>query len=203
LEQRLRAEGLEKVFAESAMPLAAGLGSAAFHGAIRLAYALESEIDAEVAHALAYWLATLTPLPECTVPVGGESPAQVLQAISRDPAYGGRRPPGPSIAKRMDDAAHGPAFAGYVARLSPAFLHVDALAQALIQAYAATGDFTLLHGVTGCHAFGKLLPLFPNQLHATCCAWTAFVAAYMASGSPAIDGFALEGDDSLAWPGIH
>jgi hypothetical protein len=69
--------------------------------------------------------------------------------------------------------------------------------------YAATGDFTLLHGVTGCHAFGNLVGLFPNQFEATCCLWTAIAAAYVASGNPPIEGFRLEGDDTLSWPQVH
>ena len=34
-----------------------GIGAAAFHGAIRTAYALESASRTELAHALAYWAA--------------------------------------------------------------------------------------------------------------------------------------------------
>ena len=203
LEERLARDGLEKVFAAHAPALAAGIGTAAFHGAIRLAYALESGSEAETAHALAYWLETLTPLPELAVPIGDESAAQVLAAMSQDAVQGGRRPPGQSIAVRMRSAVTHASFARYVARLHPSFLHVDSLAEALIQAYAATGDFTLLHGVTGCHAFGKLVHLFPNQLHAMCCLWTAMAAGYVASGSPPIDRYRLEGDDTHPWNEIH
>src|SRR5688500_13138405 len=54
IERRISEQGLEAVFATHAPALAAGFGSAAFHGAIRMAYALESGSDAEVAHALNY-----------------------------------------------------------------------------------------------------------------------------------------------------
>ena len=201
--RRLSEQGMRTVFAAHAPAFAAGIASAAFHGAIRTAYALESGSEMEVAHGLWYWDSALTALPGFAVPVGSESPTQVLQAMSRDPAYAGLRPPGRSIAGRMGLAASEPSFAAYVARLNPAYLHVDSFAEALIAAYAATGDFTLLHGVTGCHAFGNLLPLFPNQFQATCCLWTAVAAAYVASGSPPIEGFKLEGDDKLQWPEIH
>ena len=203
IRRRLTEESLARVFGAHAPHLAAGVGFAAVHGAIRTAYALESESEAELAHALSYWLSGREPLPELTIPMGTESPAAVLLAISRDPAYAGKRAPARSIAERMRLAVQEPSFAAYIARLSPADLHADAFADALIQAYAATGDFTLLHGVTGCHAFGKLLPLFPNQLHAACCFWIAIAAAYVASGSPPIEGFRLEGDDTLDWPRIH
>jgi hypothetical protein len=201
--RRLAEEGLQKVFAAHAPAFASGISTAAFHGAIRTAYALESGSETEVAHALCYWDSSLHALSGVAVPVGSESPVQILQAISRDPAYAGKRPAGRSIAARMDHAAREPSFAAYAARLNPAFLHVDAFAEALIGAYAATGDFTLLHGVTGCHAFGNLAGLFPNQFHATCCLWTAIAAAYVASGSPPIEGFGLEGDDALTWTQVH
>jgi hypothetical protein len=103
----------------------------------------------------------------------------------------------------MGKAASAPSFASCVARLDPRELRIDAFASALIRAYGATGDFTLLHGVTGCHAFSRLAPLFPDAGAATLHLWTAIVAAYMASGSPPVEGWRLAGSDALDWPAIH
>jgi hypothetical protein len=127
----------------------------------------------------------------------------VLRAISLDPAHAHKRPPGRVIAQRMANAARDPAFAAYVARLDPSALRVEAIAPALIRAYAATGDFTLLHGVTGCHAFRGLAPLFADGATATRRLWTSVVAAYMASGSPPVDGWRLEGGDGFGWDEIR
>jgi hypothetical protein len=136
-------------------------------------------------------------------PDGAEAPLEVLRAISRDPAFSRKRPPGSGISDRMQNISRDPAFVGYVARLDSAQLRVDAIAGALIRAYAATGDFTLLHGVTGCHAFRLLAPFFADPPSATRSLWTAVVAAYMASGSPPVDGWKLEGNDDLSWADIH
>jgi hypothetical protein len=202
-EARITKQGLAAVVASLAPDLMPGIGSAAFHGAIRLAYAVESGIPREQAHAFAYWTMALEPLPATANPSGREAPLEVLRAIARDPAHAGKRPAGRSIAVRMDTAARDPAFAIFVARLDPAWLRLDALAAALIRAYVATGDFTLLHGVTGCHAFSQLAPLLPDAKVATLHLWNAIVAAYMSSGSPAIEGSRLAGSDTLDWPAIH
>jgi hypothetical protein len=202
-ERRIRGEGLAGVVAALAPDLARGIGTAAFHGAIRLAYGVESGNVREQAHALAYWVSSLGPLPSFGRPAGSEPPLAIFAAISRDPALAGKRPSGRNIAERMEQAARAPSFAHYVARLDPLSLRVASLAAALIRAYGATGDFTLLHGVTGCHAFRRVAALFPDKEDARAKLWTAVVAAYIASGSPPPDGWKLEGRESLSWTEIH
>ena len=202
-ERRIIDEGFAVVLRSLSRDLAAGISAAAFHGAIRAAYALESGIAREQAHALAYWIGEMEVLPEVAAPRGEESPLEALRAISRDPGFSRKRPAGIAISDRMQGISRDPAFAGHVARLDPAQLRVDAIAASLIRAYAATGDFTLLHGVTGCHAFRLLAPFFADPPSATRSLWTAVVAAYMASGSPPVDGWKLEGDDGLSWTDIH
>ena len=200
-DERLTREGSKAVLSAWSAKLSEAIGAAAFHGAIRTAYAVESGVAREFAHALAYWAAAYRAMPTPAEPHGHESPGQVLAAISADPEHAGKRPPGGGISARMGTAAKSASFAAYVGRLDPATLDVDALAAALIRAYAATGDFTLLHGVTGCQAFRVLAPFLPPN--ATRGLWTAIVAAYMSCGSPAADGWSLQGSDALPWPEIH
>jgi hypothetical protein len=67
-----------------------------------------------------------------------------------------------------------------------------------IRAYAATGNFTLLHGVTACHA-ARLLARFARDRDAALRRlWAALVAAYMGEGCPAPGGWALAGSDASA-----
>jgi hypothetical protein len=151
--------------------------------------------------ALAYWTSYGDRLPELPPPSGDASPVEVLQAISRDPMA---RPSGRGITERMRAAIAHPTFAGHVAKLSPDALDTKVFADALIQAYAATGDFTLLHGVTGCHAFRLLAPHFESPREALRHLWTAIVAAYMSCGSPSLETtWKLRGSDRLDWPEIH
>jgi hypothetical protein len=179
------------------------VASAAFHGAIRTAFALESEASGELAHGLAYWAAAYHTLPVGPEPAGTLSPREVLAAVARDPAYAGKRPEGRGIADRAMASARSPGFGAHVASLDPGQLALDAIALALLRGYAATGNFTLLHGVTGAHAFRLLAPYASDSGAALVDLWAAVVAVYMGAGSPPVEGWGLKGDDTLDWPAIH
>jgi hypothetical protein len=202
VRESIARQGAATTLARCSRRLGDGVGSAAFHGAIRAAYALESGSDAELAHALAYWDLVHEVLPCVATPRGSESPLEVLAAISRDAVHAGKKPQGRGISARMDAVARSGACDAFVARLDPAALDLDLLGAALIRAYAATGDFTLLHGVTGCQAFRALAPHFEDPRAALTRLWVAVVAAYMSCGSPTLDGD-LVGQDDLPWDDVH
>jgi hypothetical protein len=200
--RRVEKAGIEAALAQSLDALAPGIASAAFHGAIRTAYALESGSGREMAHALAYWKGSFEPLGDPPEPRGGESPAQVLMAISRDPELAGNRPAGVNIAMRTIAAAAMPATGDYASRLDPAQLQLAPMAAALARCYAASGNFTILHGVTGCHAFRSLAAHFRDSHRALRHFWHALVAAYIGCGSPPVEGWGVPGSDALDWPRI-
>ena len=198
-------EGAGEVLRRWIDRLTPAIASAAFHGAIRTAFALESEARGELAHALAYWAATYKPLPFAPAPAGKLSPEEVLAALARDPAHEARRKQGrsASIIERAVVAARLPDFGTHVASLDPEQLALDAIARALLQGYAASGDFTILHGVTGTHAFRLLAPYASDSGAALHDLWTALVAVYLGAGAPPVEGWGLEGSDALDWPEIH
>jgi len=182
--------------------LAAGIGSGAFHGAIRTAYSMQSGSDREVAHALAYWTRAFESLPHPPELTGHQTPFEVLASIARNPPFA-KRPPGKNIAERLQAAAKDPSFRSLVARVDRAKLSVASLATALIRAYAASSDFTVLHGVTGTHAFRLLAEHSSDPGLALAHLWQAVVAAYLGAGSPAVEGVALKGSDALDWDRIR
>ena len=196
-------DGVDAVLRRWIDRLMPAVAAGAFHGAIRTAFALESEARDEMAHALAYWAAAYEPLPSPALPIGLRSPHEVLAAIAADPGHGGRRPAGRNIIERTVAAARLPDFAAYVASTDPEKLDLDAIARALLRAYAASGDFTLLHGVTGTHAFRLLAPYASDPDAALNDLWSALVAAYLGAGCPRVDGWGLAGSDALDWPAIH
>lgn len=196
-------EGAGEVLRRWIDRLTPAIAAGAFHGAIRTAFALESEARDELAHALAYWAAAYKPLPFAPPPAGTRSPGEVLAALSRDPAHAARRLPGRSIIERTVAAARLPDFGTHVASLDPEQLALDAIARALLRAYAASGDFTLLHGVTGTHAFRLLAPYASDSGAALLDLWTTVVAAYLGAGAPPVEGWGLEGSDALEWSAIH
>ena len=179
------------------------LAAGAFHGAIRTGFALESGADGEMARALAYWAAAYEPLPAAPPLQGVHSPFEVLGALARDPDLGGRRPPGRNIIERTVAATRLPAYADAVASVDPRQLDLDSIARALLRAYTASGDFTLLHCVTGTHAFRLLAPNSGDPDAALADLWAAVIAAYIGAGAPPVEGWGLEGSDDLDWPAIH
>ena len=199
----IAAEGEEAVLRRWVGRLTPAIAAGAFHGAIRTAFALESEARDELAHALAYWASAYEPLPAPAQPAGARSPHEVLAAISRDPAHAGKRPAGRNIIERTMSAARSPGFEAWVASVDPAKVTLDEIARALLRAYAASGDFTLLHGVTGTHAFRLLAPYVDERDAALLDLWSAIVAAYVGAGSPPVEGWGLAGTDALDWPAIH
>lgn len=183
--------------------LTPAVAAGAFHGAIRTAFALESEARDELAHGLAYWAAAYETLPAVPPLAGTRSPEEVLAALARDPAYAGKLMPGRGIVSRAVAAAQLPDFGRHVASLDPEQLALDAIAGALLRAYAASGDFTLLHGVTGTHAFRLLAPYASDSGAALHDFWSAVVAVYLGAGAPPVEGWGLKGSDALDWPAIH
>ncbi len=183
--------------------LTPAVAAGAFHGAIRTAFAVESEAKDELAHGLAYWASAYATLPLVPEPAGKLSPLEVLAAVSRDPDHAGKRPASKSIIQRAVEASRRPGFATRAASLDPDQLALDAIALAMLRAYAATGDFALLHGVTGVHAFRVLSPYAADSGAALADLWGAALAVYMGTGAPPVDEYRLKGDDSLDWPAIH
>lgn len=198
----IAARGNEAVLREWADRLMEGAGSGAFHGLIRVGYAIEIASDREMAHALAYWAAAFARLAVLPALTGAELPAAVFAAMSRDPRLAGRRFPGRNIVERTVAAASDPACPAMVARVGGPALTLGQLAEAMIRCYAASGNFTILHGVTGCHALHLLLPFVRDPKAALAYHWQALAAAWLGAGSPPVEGWALEGSDNLDWDAI-
>jgi hypothetical protein len=196
-------DGLEPVLRRWVDRMLPAIAAGGFHGAIRTAFAVESGAQGEMSHALAYWAASYHPLPAAPEPAGTLSPDEVLDRIARDPAHAGQRPPGRGITDRAMAAARAADFAVHVRSLDANQLALDGIARALLHAYAASGDFTLLHCVTGTHAFRLLGPYASDSSAALADFWAAVVAAYIGAGAPPPHGWGLKGDDSLDWPAIH
>lgn len=200
-DAELARDGLEKTAGRWASRLMPGAGSFAFHGLIRVAYALEGGDAAEMARALASWTASYAALGELPPPSAETaSPLEALTALKADATINRRRYAGRRIADRMASAAADPETARIIARASA--VDIGSLAKALLAAYAATGDFTVLHGLTACHAFRVLRPLLDDPALGERYLWQALVCAYLSAGGPAA-GSPLKGDESLSWDEIR
>lgn len=175
-----------------------GIGSVAFHGLLRVAYAVEDGGDAELAHGLGSWAAdqeTLGPLPAFASP--GLTPGAALGALSGSKG----RYKGDNIIKRMKNVSADDIFPAIVASAGAGELTTAALARAMLGAYRATGSFTVLHGITACHAFRLLTPLMKDEALGRRYLWQALSCAYISAGGPEA-GAPLVGDESLPWESI-
>ncbi|MEJ6000267.1 questin oxidase family protein [Paucibacter soli] len=185
----------------------------AFHGAIRMAYALDAGHAGEQAAALDAWLAGAVPAPVDTSQADGSlSLRDTLDRVRADPALAMQLRIGTTIMSDLQVAQRLPGFSAYLAlpRLS-----LEALAEASLAAYLAGRDFTALHLVTGVHALRVLLAhvrkrgLTVDEGQVLRGLWRAWLAAYVAIERPALPwalvhaGTASEADWQAQLPALH
>jgi hypothetical protein len=179
-EERIGEAGAGAVLADWVPVLLPGLAASAFHAMIRLAYAIEADIGQEIAHALAYWASEYTTLPFSLDPAEGT--LDDIAARLRARVAGHVFKPGIIIDKMQEIAWH-PALAG-VAVQPAAAPALREIAQFGLAAYARHEDFTLLHVVTGCHAFRLLQPFVHDGALARRYLWQAVLAAWLTVPPP-------------------
>jgi hypothetical protein len=166
--------------------------TAAFHALIRLAYGLDIGHAGEAAAGLAMYVAAHAPLE--AEPGGGEAmaPDEALRLLTdrlRDSAW-----TGDSIAGRVSNVATSTCFAAAL----PGLARTDASWHVLLaiarRAYIATGNFTVLHLVTGTHAGWVVQSHLPERLHSAFLEafWIAYAAAYVSASAPVPPSHRLE-----------
>jgi len=184
--------GRDAVLAQALQVLLPGVSAVAFHGLIRTAHAVEGGHEGELASALAYWACrwqTLPPPPPPSPPASAPELAMGLAAWSRALVDGARgwRSEAPLISLRMQAASASPVYAELAHRLKPEAgiaQRVAQLAHLALSYYLDSGNFTVLHMITGLRALRVLLPWLPKTLYADPALQRlldeAFVAAYLA-----------------------
>ena len=162
-----------QVFEQVLPQLMAGCGAGAFHGLIRSAYAAQSGHDGELADALAYWACRWLLLD-------GTPPAEDHGLIF----------------ERMQRAASQPGFEEAVDAVALDAGTLERLSRSSAMLYATSGDFTVLHLVTSCHAMRVLLPLAEDGLAAV----EEYIVAHVAGLRAAGLGAASTGEPAPALP---
>ena len=149
--REVAAEGVASTLQTYLLALAPGVAASAFHGLMRLAYALLRESADDVAIALGYWAATYFELrPATGAPPSTDDPAQVLaRAMTIAPLH---------ALKLHELLWHNMRDAAAVAEFAPVvdWLHIDdatlgKMAATGLAVFAATQHFAALHIVTGVH----------------------------------------------------
>ncbi|MGJ7918805.1 questin oxidase family protein [Massilia sp. LXY-6] len=174
-QDRIREAGPEAVLHDWVPVLMPGVAASAFHGLIRLAYAIEGGLEDEIALSLAYWASEYAPLPLSLAPSEGtlEQIAGHLRGKVADHVF----KPG-IIIDKMLEIAWDPALAGAVVQpaAAPSLREIAGFG---LDAYRRREDFTLLHVVTGCHAFRIVQRYASDQALARRYLWQAVLAAWL------------------------
>jgi hypothetical protein len=154
--------------------LSPGLCGAAFHGAIRLAYALALSSPSRIAAGLAYLAESAVPLGESlAMNTSGNSVAEVLAQLSSSHEF----------EEMLDVATMGP-FRNAVATCRLDGDTIEDLRRAALILYATTGDFTSLHAVTGVEALTSLRPYAQDVTGFDAACVKGVAAAYATVGAP-------------------
>ena len=178
--------GVDAVLRTHLSALLAGIGGGAFHGVIRLSYALDSASPARIAAGLAYLAElgdALGPLPDRRLGSGGVS--EIANALSRsDPPLS--VPKGWNIGERMREVAGDERFQDAVGSLQFTDDTESQLAEFSLRLFATSGDFTSLHGVTGMAAVSSIRPWVEDVVALDRYTVQALLAAYVTLGAPPI-----------------
>ncbi len=176
----LARDGVHNTLATVLPVLWPGMAGVAFHGLIRTAHALESEYAFELSTALAYWAARwqATPVPPPKVILPFAQWAAQLKAAAAD-----TRSSAPTISRRMAEAIKTEHYAKLAGSLKIEVDTVTALSHWIAQRYSETGNFTVLHMLTGLRAVLVLMPIMPKiqAEDALKQAISSLVAAYFAA----------------------
>jgi hypothetical protein len=196
--ERIAGEGWESVLRTLLPELAPGLSAAAFHGLIRTAMGVVARHEAEIAAGLAYWAAHWQRLGVLLGPptemAQSADPIALLERLRNDARFAFDPKEAPGL---IDDAllAAGAldGFGEVIHWLDAEQCKIADVARAAGALYAATGDFTALHTVTGTQAIAVLLPYVQGPRVLLPWLWQALAATYIAIGRPAIpDSGAIE-----------
>jgi hypothetical protein len=209
--QRIVRDGWEAVLRAALPDLAPGLSAAAFHGLIRTAMGVVGRHEGEIASGLAYWAAHWQRLGVALNAPAQEAsstdPIALLARLGTDPRFAFDPKTAPDL---IDDALLAAAALGgfdeVIHWLDAGQCQIADLARAAAALYAATGDFTALHGVTGTQAMIVLLPYVREQSVLVRWLWQALAATYISLGRPALpEKDAIEawrGAEAPAWPDL-
>ena len=180
-EDDVRERGADALLREVVRQLTSGLASEAFHGLIRVGYAVDSGDDADVAEALTSWVTGFSELPGAASGRKFDTAPDAFVAIASDDRLAVTLE-GRSISGRIAKVNALPAFDRY--RSSIANPALPDLARIAARIFIATNDFTALHLVTACHAVRLLQPLLDSS--ALDVLSTAMLAGYVSIGRPPI-----------------
>ncbi|MCX6119044.1 MAG: questin oxidase family protein [Proteobacteria bacterium] len=179
-EKFLATNGLRKTLEFHLPTLFRGVAGGAFHGLIRLGYALDSNNMEEVSQALGYWAISFLDLGIEQVNCGTKNSKEIFSELSTE--FLGFRPEAPNIARRMELIARLARFRQICAGLNVEIATYENIAPLVLELFAQTNDFTALHAVTATHAYRLVSKYHSASIEI----FIALSAAYVSIRAPKI-----------------
>ena len=172
--------GVQEVLASYVSPLMRGVAGHAFHPLLRVGYGIDLNDKDEIAFGLAYWASAYLPAPEIPRDKSRVEPARMLNLLENSELLRGVTPHSQSIARRIGQFYAHEEFRRLLRPIDLDSDHpLDAIAQAIAEAFSGYHHFTMLHGVTSCHAMRMVLPYCENQEEVLSMYWFSVCAAYL------------------------
>ena len=207
-QREIDRSGVDDVLDRHLTGLLDGMGGAAFHGVIRLAYSVEHGRPIDIAAGLAYLADSFQPvLLAPDVPTTGRTadPAEVLVVLAEHPDLHDRSFDVSGFSRQFAEVARDPAFLRIAARLET---DGDTLARVALIAhtlYRSTSNFFALHTMTATHATRIVTDRLssPDDRHRAAGSLArAVAAAYVVIGAPTLDD-PLPATDLPGWDAIE
>ncbi|GMG88027.1 questin oxidase family protein [Biformimicrobium ophioploci] len=193
-QEQIAAHGREKTIREFLPRLLPSIATSAFHAMIRLAYAVDARHAEETAAALAYWTVDYQEFPSNAETKPHNCARIIADVTERYPKIEFSKG---IIVDHMLDVVRQPDW--MQTKVQPENINLEDIARVALDAYLGTGDFTLLHGVTSCHAMRLLLPFCDNPRFALRCYWEGLVVAYLSTGPKPVVSPELNREELPGW----
>lgn len=172
----IHSHGIETCLKTQLPVLVEGIAAAAFHGLIRLSYAIDLGSPDEISHALAYLASEYQYLGDLQTTNSYSLDEQIVEGHNL--FYQHSFEPG-IIVDRVQEVIESERYVSISA--IPDTLPLEKVCDVILKQFIRTNDFTYLHGVTGLQAFINILPYLQDQTVGLQRFWQAYVAAYCAS----------------------
>ncbi len=178
--------GVDETLRAHLPALLPGIGGGAFHGVIRLSYALDDSSPTRVAAGLAYLAEVGDPLGP--VPERGSRSLGLMEIAAALVSSDLTVPTGsgPSIGEAMQLVARDTRFQDAVGSIQITDDTESELAELALILFATTGNFISLHGVTGMAAISRIRPWVDDLDALDRYSCQALAAAYVTVGAPGL-----------------
>ena len=191
---------VKTVLNESLPVLVKGVSSVAYHGLLRLSYALDYDSREEAVFALAYWAASFYPSPEFDINSTPVEPDALLADIVKAAS---------NLQITETDSIDGRIRQVYDAKeirdlwkpvRIPGTNPLERMSELILETFVKSHHFTLLHALTSCQAFRVVLPYLSDPKVSLSHYWHSICAAYQSVAEVQFSelGFTGVGQDGTA-----